>query len=269
MTPLNDVERLLARKDFGPQHHPQLFRFLRDADLCFLLPYHPEMQGGIRLGNGDALPPFIIWQSQTDGKRIPVFTSLGRAEEACERTDAAGNQYSLGEMPGQQLFDLLRRTEESVVLNPACALPAMLLDLTVVRKIADGSIFAPEPQETKNSTVTIVEPADYPTDFLQPIFRFLRERPEMEAAWLFREDKPPGTRTSYVFVLKVRGDSAAMQNDFKIVATGACPQGMGFGVCLLDGEFPLLEQVASTCTPFYAAPDYKAPSPLGGEGEEA
>jgi SseB protein C-terminal domain/SseB protein N-terminal domain len=265
MAPLNDVERLLTRKDFGPQHHPQFFRLLRESELCFLIPYHPEMQGDMQLRNGDALPPFVIWQSPTDGRRIPIFSSVERAEEACKKTGARDNQYSLCEMLGVQLFDLLRLTEEGVALNPACTMPAMFFDTNAIKKLADGSILAPEAEESKQGTVTIVEPADYPTDFLQPIFRFLRERPEAEAAWLFREQTPPGARTSYVFVLKVRGDAAAVLNDFKVVATGACAKDVDYGVCLLDGQFPELEQVTFTRTPFYAAPGYKAPSPLGGE----
>lgn len=263
MPPLNDLERLMAARDFGPQLYPQFFRLLRKSELVFLIPYHPEMVGEIALKSGDVLPPFVVWKSPTDGLRVPIFTSMDRATEACANTGAREGQYAFCEMLGQQLFDLLSVQENAIVINPACSTPSTFLDLNAARKLADGSILISEPEEQRSGSVKIVDPADYPTDFLQPLFRFLRENPGIKAAWLFREQTPPDAPVSYVFVLKADGDTSAVENDFRIVATSACPKGVDYGVALLDAENAALLAITAQHTPFYAAPDYRAPSPLG------
>src|SRR2546421_3506651 len=108
MVPLNDLERLLATRDVGPQIYPQLFRLLRESTLVFLIPYHPEVMGDMRLQNGDPMPQFVIWQSPAEGKRIPIFSSIERANEACKKTGAPESHYALCEMLGQHLFEALR-----------------------------------------------------------------------------------------------------------------------------------------------------------------
>ncbi len=253
MTPMNDIERLLFRKDFGPQHHPEVIHLVRDAELVFLIPFHPEMEGEMSLGHGDLLPPVVIWRRPGGaGRCIPIFTSIKRAQEGCKTTRALPKQYTFCEMVGWQLFGMMRHREEGLALNPGTKLPSLYFNPFSVRAIAEGTT-AHKSEETGSGTVVMVEPDEYPTDFLQPIFSFFRERPEMEAAWLFRQPDPPSGRTTYVFVLKVRGDSAALESDFRIVATGSCPMDTDYGVCVLDGQNLPLEEITSNSTPFYAA----------------
>jgi hypothetical protein len=109
-----------------------------------------------------------------------------------------------------------------------------------------------------------VNPADYPTDFLQPLFQFLRTRPEVKAAGLFREVTPDGRPGSYVFMLKATGHEAALEQGFRIVANSACPKDAAYGVTFLRAKNAKHVAVTSQFAPFYAAPGYPAPSPLGG-----
>lgn len=267
MTPCNELERILAARNFGPQSYPQLFQLLRESALVFLLPYHPELQGStVTVGNGDPLPKFVVWHSDPDGRRIPVFTSANCANEACKKIGARDRQFTFAEMQGKELFALLACQRDPIVINPACNTNATFLDLNAVKKLADGSILTPETGDMKHGTVKIVDPADYPTDFLQPLFSFLRQRPQVKAAWLFRELSQPGTPTCYVFVLKTTGDAPAVQRDFRVVASSTCPKGVEYGVTLLDPNNVELVKATSSFTPFYAAPDYPAPSLLRDDG---
>jgi hypothetical protein len=259
----NDLECILAARNFGPQLYPELFRLLRESTLVFLLPYHPELKGStITVGRGDRLPKFVVWESASEGRRIPVFSSPNCANEACKRVGARDGQYALAEMQGKELFALLACQQNPIVINPACGTNATFLDINAVKKLADGSILTPEEGDRKLGTVQIVDPADYPTGFLQPLFGFLRERPQVKAAWLFREVSRPGAPASYVFVLKTTGDSSAVERDFRVVANSACPEDAEYGVTLFDPNNAQLVQATSRFTPFYAAPDYPAPSPL-------
>lgn len=73
------------------------------------------------------------------------------------------------------------------MLNPACGTGEFYLDLAAVRLLADGSILKPiQPAggPPVNRRMTIVKPENYPTDFLQPLFQFLRGGPEALAGWL-------------------------------------------------------------------------------------
>ena len=267
MKPLNELERLLSARDFGPQHYPDVFRLLRDSPLVFLLPYHPELAGSSdTVRSGDELPPFVIWECPDDGLRIPIFTSPQRASEACEAIGSADRAYAMAEMPGKDLFDLLSFQPDHVAINPACKTSTLFLDIVAVKRLADGSILDPVGGETKEGIVSMVDPADYPTDFLQPLFCFLRERRQVQAVWLLQEETVPNAPVSYVFVLKVLGESQALERDFSVVARSACPKNVEYGVTLLDPKNEELVQLTDAFTPFYAAPDYHTPGPLGDEG---
>jgi hypothetical protein len=267
MKPQNDLERLLMARNFGPQHYPEVFRLLRESPLVFLLPYHPELPGtSDTVRNGDALPPFVIWESAEQGPTIPIFSSPHCAREAWREVGADDCAYVMGEMLGQDLFELLAFQPNSIVINPASCTSAMYVDATAVKKLADGSILDPEGGEMKEGIASVVDPADYPTDFLQPLFCFLRGRPQVRAVWLLQEDTEPGAPISYVFVLKVTGNVQEVERDFRVVARAACPKDAGYGVTLLDPTNEGLVQLTTEFTPFYAAPDFRTRDEFGDEG---
>jgi len=106
--PMNDLERAFAKMARGPEARPEFFRLLRESELSFLLPYHPEIEGEeMELKNGDPMPPFVVWQNKK-GSFIPVFTSDARADAAvAKQTEERRFQkcpYSVGSMNGEVLF---------------------------------------------------------------------------------------------------------------------------------------------------------------------
>ena len=265
MTPVEELEHILAARDFGAQHWPEVLRLLRQVTLVFLLPYHPEIMGDNTVKPDGPLPKFIIWTTKAGERHLPIFTSVRCAREALEKTKKANRRYALGEMEGKELFHLLARQPDGVVVNPACSTKDFYLDHNAVKMLADGSILAPAIGAQKEGNVQIVKPADYPTDFLQPLFRFLRGRPEVRAAWIFR-DPDRQDATHYVFVLKIVGPDTGLLQDFRIITSSTRPDGVLASVTLLDPNNTQLVQVTSAHTPFYAAPDYPAPGPLRDEG---
>ncbi len=261
--PKNNLERILSDPKQGPDSHPELFRLLRESTLVFLMPYHPEVMGKMTLGNGDKLPKFSVWKG-AEGEHVPIFSSIAKANEACKKIGIPDGQFALAEVKGEQLFQMLSCQIYPVAINPGCGPAVTYMDLNAVKKLGDGSILKPmENKEEKEGQVQIVEPADYPTDFLQSLFQFLRGRKEVKAGWLFRE---PGLtedgKISYVFVLKADGNLDQIEQDFSVVATSACPRTAQFGVTTLDPANAPLVAITSKAPAFYAAPDYKGPSPL-------
>lgn len=253
-SPKAQLEAVLSNPKLGPESHPQLFRLLRENILVFLMPYHPELMGKFSLKNGDPLPKFALWKG-ADGPQIPIFSSIERANEACKKIGIKDGTYALAELNGQQLFHLLSCQPNMVVINPACNTGATHLDINAVKMLADGSILEPiPPGNEKSGQVQIVEPADYPTDFLQPLFRFLRERKEIQAAWLFREaELTPEGQISYVFVLKSNGNEQQIGQDFNIVAKSSCPRTAIFGVTSWDPDNAPMVAVTAKFPAFYSA----------------
>lgn len=261
MSETNELDRLLGARDFGPQYFPEVFRLLRESPLIFLMPYHPELVGTEEtMRSGDPMPQFALWSSDEQGRTIPVFTSVACAQDGCRKVGTPANTYVFAQMVGKDLFDLLRRLPEGVAINPACRTSVLFLDGAALCKLADGSILDPEPGELKESTANIVDAADYPTDFLQPLFCFLRTRPEVRAAWLLREtEELPGAPVSYVFVLQLDGKAPEVERDFRLVARSACPKDAEYGVTLLDRKNKSMMAMAKESTPFYAAPGFRPP----------
>jgi hypothetical protein len=169
-------------------------------------------------------------------------------------------------MKGQELFHLLSLQEYGMAINPATDLQMLLLDTRTAQKLYDGSILQPieDHGEKQEGIVKIVEPADYPTDLLQPLFRFLRERKEVRAAWLFRKTETSDpTRPYYVFALNVAGNFRAVEQDFSVVLLNVGKGDFDYGVVPVDESNPKFVEITLKYPAFYAAPDYRAPSPLG------
>jgi hypothetical protein len=134
---MNELEEayLRALRDPGAQH--EFFQQLRKAVLSVPMPYHSEIAGTYQLGNGDVIP-FSVWH--LNGKDfVPVFTSSDRAKQALTATDSMDPRLCLAEIHGGDLFYVLANQEVSVVINPACGLGEMFLDLRAVAKLADDS----------------------------------------------------------------------------------------------------------------------------------
>jgi hypothetical protein len=259
--PQNDLERALWAVSRGPEGYPELFRQLRESMVTFLMPYHPEWVGDIPIENGTAIT-FAVWKN-ADGPQIPLFTSLERAETALQATGARNNQYGVAEMKGEWLFGAIAGQKLPAVLNPACGTPHLSLDVRAARKLADGSILEMDKGQEEKGRIKIVDAADYPTDLLQPVFKFLRGKPEVRAAWLFyRLEKDDSKQRYYVFGLLVRGDSEAVKSELSVVIRHAKKSRRGFGVTALDPNQPEMKKVLAKFPPFYAAPDYRAPGPV-------
>ena len=264
MNSLNDLERLLRKPKFGPESYPELFRLLRESKLAFLLPYHPEMEGSIGLKNGDSLPPFVVWKNPQDGCHIPIFTSLERAQEACAKTRSRAKQYVICEMLGRELFHLLSVQEHPITLNPATSMPVLFLDLNGVKAVARVRK-SNEDQPEQQGRVQLLTAADYPTDLVQALFQYFRQCPEVQAAWISKliERTEPGT--VYVLLTLATGERKKLQDATLIVAGSACKKGETMHMHFIEpgpSPFPVMQ---TNFPPFYAAPNYKTPNPLGEE----
>ncbi len=265
--PRNELELAMQASLISPTANPELFRQLRKCPLTFLSPYHPEMVGEHK--PGDSVPiSFVVWKNG-EQECVPVFTSAARLEEALRATGNDDQNYCISDMPGETLFKVMVEVKLTykVVVNPGCITGNTILDMNAVRMLADGSILKPVTPEAKvRRPAEIVDPADYPTDFIQPLFEFLRGKPLARAAWLFRQSPPPKSgETSYIIGLLITGETGSeLEQDLVVVAEHVCPPNCSFGVAILDPKNPSVTAVTANFPPFYAALDYHGPGALPG-----
>lgn len=261
--PMNQLEAAFARALRGPEGRPEFFRQLRESNLFFLMPYHPEMDGIMKVAQGDQFN-FTVWENSETGRSIPLFTSLERVDEALKNIGAPEDQYTVAEMKGLWLFDVLAKQPDQFVLNPACSTGCVYLDTNAARMLADGTILRPVETKGMQRRSKIVDPADYPTDLLQPAFRFLRQQPDVLAAWLFEDADPPNPALKYYCVaLLIQGQNARqIEQDLAVVIRESQPENWHFAMSLLDPKSPGTAQILAQYVPFYAAPHFHPPRPM-------
>lgn len=260
--PRNELEKAFMASIHGPEGQPEFFRQLRKGQLTFLSPYHPEMEGVHRTDDGTPIS-FVVWKN-ADEECIPIFTSAERLAEALRTTGNENTMYCKGEMLGEGLFQVMvaLKLEHNIVVNPACQGGYAILDQDAVRMLADGSILKPPaPTKMANHMMELVEAADYPTDFVQTMFQFLRGKPALQAAWLFRQLPPrKPDAIGYIIGLAITGEADAQLNaDLAVVAYASCPPQCSFNVTVLDPKNPAVANTMAKFPPFYAAPNFQKP----------
>jgi hypothetical protein len=246
-----------------PLRRMELYRLLRESELVFPVPFHPELEGRMK-----GPIRFVRWICGQDGKRIPIFTSPQRAEEAFKKVGVGNKKYSLAAMKGTEVFRALSTSTTLGVINWACATGALLLDAQMARGLADGSVLKPiiKGKSTREVQMLNVRPEDYPTDLLQVLFRHLRQRPAVRAVWLLHHVQPandPAPR-EYVFALLADGDVEALKQELMVVATAAVGHAHKLHAVTSDPQHPGIAEVMRKVQPFYAAPDYQRPGPPAG-----
>ncbi|MDB6056948.1 MAG: sseB [Verrucomicrobiales bacterium] len=265
MNAANDLERAYQLTLRSPAGRPELFRQLLKSALWFLLPFHPEMQGVVRLENGEPIP--FEQLKCSDGVFVPIYTSDQRAIESAKRLNAASppgsrsQKHIIAEMDGLALFKTLAAQNLQVVINPACGTDPLFFPLDAVKKIADGTAQEPfQPAAGERGIVKVVEPADYPTDFVQPLFDYLRTRSEIDAVWLLQQTDAPPDKIVYALGILASGDVEHVENDLGIVGHPVRPKGAEFTVVRLDVKNPAIKNMIAGFPPFYAAPGFVWPS---------
>ena len=198
--PKNDLERALLESARKPELLPKTWRQLRESVLWFLVKTEPDIERVAQYKPGDHVP-FMTWENP-QMKIIPVFTSLERVQYAMKTIKMVPPiQWWITHMPGAAVLQVCTDLPLKVVINPGCGLQLML-EPQLVRSIADGSILNPALVPLPDARVELVPEAEYPAEFLAPLFRYLSGQSKVTAAWLFRTIKAkPTDQIMYLITL--------------------------------------------------------------------
>lgn len=257
---MNALDRALMSVRRSLAGAPELYRELIKGELCFLLPYHPEMADGdgrMSLQNGSPFP-FCV-QTGPDGQEVvPIFSSDARLGECLRSGPYQLNQFLCGTMPAVQVLEIIGKCGFPAVLNRGCATGELTLPPELLCDLADGSIFQrAQPTKTKSTALLTLNPADYPTDLVQRAFEFIRKHRAFRAAWVFLLPDDASTSTApkkYQLVFLMSPTDEVILHDLNLALHLSPPKGIEFELGVVEEtDSDQTAALFAKAQPFYRA----------------
>lgn len=252
----NDLDRAIFALRRSQAELPEVFRQLTAGRLCALVPYHPEIvDTTMEIENGSRFH-FVMTRDE-EGDAVMLFTSEMRAEEAMTAGNVAPNTYATASMDAREMLEILGAMNLRALLNRSCTTGCFVMPPDLMRDLASGAALQPRPLRaaTEELALQLIDPADYPTDLLQPLFESLRKHPEFRAAWVLRRSEPsPDGGTHYQIMLLMDPRDESVVHDFNVVLVAACraPDAVSFGL-LDEKDEAYTRSLLEQAQPFYRA----------------
>lgn len=267
---MNELDRLIMRMAKSHAALPDFMRCLSEGELWTFVPWHPEVENTVmELKNGMKFP-FTMFEDD-EGEYVAIFSSFERAREAMKKGRFPARTVSAGSMEAKKLLHILGGANLRADVNRGCKTGSIMIGPDMMRDIASGSAFEAKVQQgTTQKAFDILNPADFPTNLVQPIFEVLKQHREFRAAWFFgrakEEPQPPNGRGYHLLVLMEPRDTVIF-HDLNLVSQSAAGQrdeiDLGY-VPENDGSYTA--QLFAVAEPFYVAADYERPvKQQGGE----
>ena len=258
----HELEQAFAAAHLGSEQTVEFFRRLRESNLTFVAPYHPEIEGEHQIGS-DGQMTITVWRLGAE-EVIPIFTSPARLDEAMQAKGRPGELYAAGQMLGLELFRGFcpPHNQMRVAINPGCSCGTHFLTPQIIQSIVDGSaLVIPTPGELAMSELVISLPERQPDSLKVPLGKFFASLPEVKAAWLFYEEKPqPPCEQVYVLGLAiVGGDAEEIRQEAALAIASICPPEWASRAIIMDPKDPGFSDIMR-CASFYRTPDYVPPS---------
>ncbi len=234
----NDLDHAICAAQKTRAHMPELLRKLAAAELIALVPYHPEMEGAaIKIENGAPFPFSML--KDKDGDVVPLFTSIERMEEGFRKGNVRENTYLPADIAGREIFEVLGVMKMRAVINKSCSTGELTLNDALMRDLADGSALQPgsAPAETKNFTITTIDPVDYPTHLVQVAFEKMKKHSAFRAAWIFTmggTEDAERNKQNYILLVLMNPTNEQLRHELGMVVRLAAKPGDEFTIMALD-----------------------------------
>lgn len=190
-----------------------------------------------------------------------LYTSEARAEEAMEEDQVPPNTYATARMDAPEMLEILGAMKLRAVVNRSCRTGNFTMSGGLAGELASGAALTPKSfpdEELEHAVLNVIEPADYPTDLIQPLFESLRRHREFRAAWVLRHPKPTeaGGKHYQILVLMDPRDQVVM-HDLTLVLASVCrpPDALWCGL-IDEKDRAYTGKLLQQATPFYRAVDF-------------
>jgi hypothetical protein len=260
MNPL-DQALIAARKSTSAM--PEFYRQLGEGELFLLIPNSGDMDLGdcMQLKNGMPVP-FLMLQDE-EGSLVPIFSSEERAQEGLARGKVPPNTCMIVSMQATQALEALGKCGLRTILNKSCTTPEFILPADLMRDIASGEVFRPLLRDDKapaeERALNLIDPADYPTDIVQPVFEVLRKHRQFRAAWIFLDGPAAaeGRRLYQLLFLMDPRDAEVHHEVNMVLAALRSELNVEIDHGMVDETDPVyIADMFRQATPFYLAADF-------------
>jgi hypothetical protein len=258
---MNDLDRVIVAVRHSKAALPDLCRELIKGELWFLIPFHPEVEGEcIELKNGSPLPFAML----EDEKRsvVPLFFSETRLDEGLRNGKVPSNKYSAAAIQALEIFG---KADLRAVVNKSCATGDVMIPANLMRDLADGSALAPSPSlQQEHGTGNIVNPADYPTQLVQPAFELMRRHRNFRAAWIIplphkKPAAPPDARWQMLILMEPPDEKIFHDLNLAVSSARVSPDEIVLGL-LDETDSHSIQNIFRLAAPFYVASEYVPPA---------
>lgn len=256
--PMNDLDRAVMAATRSQSAMPEFCRRLVEGELCFLIPYHPEVPlGKVRTRETMNLPPLEV--QGREAPEVAVFSSPQRADEGAQKF-AKGQKLITVKGSGRSVLESLGKSKKWACVNPGCATGSLSIPPEMMLAVADGSLLQPRSIPAMGPTnFTTLDPATYPTKIIQPAFEFMRRYPNFRAAWLFGKDPTPEMPKGYHMMVLMEPRDPQILHELILVVELAQEGVRTVNVACMRGDAAQVAENFRMAVPFYRAPDYDRP----------
>ncbi len=266
--PENDLDRAIRAVTRSQSAMPDLFRALSAGEIWFLMEYHPDLEGEeLSIQNGSPLP-FVVMQD-AQGQIVPLYSSGERLDEAMRSPGAPKKKFMAGAMPSLRAMEILGLVKYRAVVNQGCATGNVTIGPDLMRDLASGKALKPLPSlgsgPTGRRVVNLINPADYPTDLIQPLFEHMRQHPNFRAAWVFGlslAEPAAATLPTYGVSVLMQPRDEELFHDFNLIAQAAKGNLCEVELNLMnETDEAEIRKLFTAAQPFFKAADYQPPKP--------
>jgi len=197
-----------------------------------------------------------------EGEVVMLFTSEARADEGLKAGKVPENTFCVASMAARDMLEVLGRMKMRALLNRSCTTGSLILPPTMMLDAATGEALKPLGMGSghpERRTFNLIDPADYPTNLIQPLFEVLRSDRKFRAAWVLKDPAPTeagGTR--YMFLLLMDPRDEVLAHDFNLVLNTAFQRPDDVSFSFMNEKDP--DDIRATlklAAPFYRAPDFE------------
>ncbi len=263
---MNDLDRAIHALQRSTSATPEFYRQLAQGEFWFLVRYHPEIEGeNIEIKNGAPMP-FIQFKVE-QGVAVALFSSSARVDEYLAKSKTPSHRFSAGSMPARQMLEILGKSNLQAVVNLGCTSGAVTIPPDLMRDLADGSALQPiHAAATVHHRLTILNPADYPTHVIQPLFEVMRRHASFRAAWVFAltpEAGRPASPPQYqlLILMDPRDDQIFHDLNMTLAAAERDKAGPKTGLGFVDEtDAGYIAKLFREAPAFFTAADYHHPT---------
>ena len=203
---------------------------------------------------------------------LPRATAVFLTEpEGLKKGKVRSRTFLAGSLPAPQLLQILGTLGWQAVVNKNCVTGEIIIPPDLMRDLANGKALAPlgtDPETTMAVTLTLLDPADYPTHLVQPVFELIRQHRNFKAAWVFTGPvTAPGKKRGYYlqFVMDPRDDVIFHDLTVFLASAGEEQDDVHHSLAR-EADTACLASLFQQAQPFYVAADY---TPPGADGPTA